>query len=125
MTSLRVTNHFHLLGYVNRLIDPGIVSCTGIDSARIRNQMALIRAVLGLAIALGTEVGKALAVGRPHFAQLHGRVVLVVIAVGAVAVFLDVRDEDVQGGETGANKTDTTFGVSGSWLVSAGSGNCV
>lgn len=107
-----VINHLHLLRHIDRLVNSSITSKARVDSAREGDQVALIRAEFGLAIALGPDGGESLAVGVFHFAEMHCRILFVVVGVGAVGVLSDVVDQDVQGWKTGANQSDATFGIS-------------
>ena len=85
----------------------------GLDSAGVGNEMALVVAKVdgAVRIALGRRV-----LAAAHVAHLAERDVgVVMVAVGAVgrrAVFADLGDDEVDGGQTGTDDTDTSFGVS-------------
>ena len=88
----------------------------GVDSAGVGNEVALVVAKVDGAVrvalgALGWRVPTA-----THIAHLAERDVgVVMVAVGAVgrrAVFADLGDDEVDGGQTGTDDTDTSFGVS-------------
>lgn len=109
-----LVHHLHRLRYINRLLDarcPRRISPIGTGK---RNEMRLVVAVVdGVLIALG-QLGRIFAAHVTHLAEREARRVLVGIGpVGRGAVLLNLRNDQVGAGETGADESDASFSVSG------------
>lgn len=114
--------HLHCLRYVNGLMDSAITGGVHVYCSCVRNQMALVGAKLGLGSgSLRSDGGESLGVGAFHFAEVHRRLVpVVLVRAVAVAGFADFVDQDIHRRETGADEADSSFRVTSRMLISLG-----
>ena len=94
-------------------MNPAIAGGAHIDRAGVRNQMALVGSKFRLGSgSLRSDGGESLAVGAFHFAEVHRRLVPVVLVRAiAVAGFPEFVDQNIHRRETGADETDSSFRV--------------